>query len=76
MARDSPGNWIISTTTLKSVTSAAILVPECIPSESVETSQAQMFENTVSIGSLIAISEARLPTFSRKQLGNIDQGAK
>ena len=40
-----------------SVTSAAILVPGCIPSESVETSQAQFIENTVSIGDFAAISE-------------------
>lgn len=44
-------------TTLNSVTSAAILVPGCIPSESVETSQAQMFENTISIGDTAAVSE-------------------
>jgi hypothetical protein len=35
-----------------------------------------MFENTGGIDSLIAISEAHLPAFSQKQVGNIDQGAR
>lgn len=50
---------------LNSVICAAILVPGCIPSESVETSQAQTFEITRGIGSVVAVTAVRFRSLTK-----------